>query len=54
MFGTKHSKITDLKYGNIKLLENTKYNQVKLVFAVFASAFFTKLALNYNKQARYN
>ena len=32
-------KIFKLKYGNIKLLGNTKYNQVKLVLAVFASAF---------------
>ena len=55
MFGTKHSKtnrlqktikyqtneqkIFELKYGNTKLLGNTKHNQVKLVLAVFVSAY---------------
>ena len=33
------SKIFELKNGNTKLLRNTKYNHVKLVLAVFASAF---------------
>ena len=32
-------KILELKYGNTKLLGNTKYNQVKLVFAVFVAPF---------------
>ena len=32
-------KIFKLKYGNTKLLGNTKYNQVKLVLAVFLSAY---------------
>ena len=53
MFGTKHSiakdhwisnkwteyKIFEFKYGNTKLLGKTKYNQVKLVLAVFAPAY---------------
>ena len=53
MFGTKYSKtnrlqktikyqtneqIFELKYGNTKLLGDTKRNQVKLVLAVFVSA----------------
>ena len=46
-------KIFKLKYGNTKLLGNTKYNQVKLALGVFASAFLYQLALNYIKQARY-
>ena len=32
-------KIFKLKYGNTKLLGNTKHNQVKLVLAVFVSAY---------------
>ena len=32
-------KILELKYGNTKLLENTKHNQVKLVLAVFLPAY---------------
>ena len=63
MFGTKHSKILnkwteyqilELKYGNTKLLGSTKYNLVKLVFAVLPLLVWTKLALNYTKQAWYN
>ena len=33
------NKIFELKYGNTKLLGNTKHNQVKLVLAVFVSAY---------------
>ena len=47
-------KILELKYGNTKLLGNTKHNQVKLVLAVFVSAICTNIALNYIKQSRYN
>ena len=36
------------------MLRDTKYNQVKLVFAVFPSAFMYQLTLNYIKQAEYN
>ena len=32
-------KIFELKFGNTKLLGNTKYNQVKLVLAVFSCLF---------------
>ena len=32
-------KIFELKYGNTKLLGNTKHNQVNLVLAVFLSAY---------------
>ena len=32
-------KIFKLKYANTRLLGNTKYNQVKSVLAVFASAY---------------
>ena len=32
-------KIFELKYGNTKLLGNTNHNQVKLVLAVFRSAY---------------
>ena len=32
-------KIFELKYGNTKLLGNTKHNQVKLVLAVFFCLF---------------
>ena len=44
-------KVLELKTGNAKLLGITKYNQVKLVLVVFAFCFYTKLALNYIKQA---
>ena len=60
MFGTKHSKtnrlqktikyqtneqIFELKYGNTKLLGDTKSNQVKLVLAVFVSACFYQYSI---------
>ena len=61
MFGTKHSKIDckrssntkqmnkvkilELKYGNTKLLGNKNYNQVKLVFTVFVSAFLYQVSI---------
>ena len=32
-------KIFELKYGNTKLLENAKHNQVKLVLSVFFCLF---------------
>ena len=32
-------KIFEFKYGNTKLLWNTKHNQVKLEFAVLVSAY---------------
>ena len=38
-------KILELKYGNIKLLGKTKYNQVKLVFAVFVSAILYQVSI---------
>ena len=38
-------KIIELKYGNRKLLGNTKYNQVKLVFAVFVSPFLYQVSI---------
>ena len=38
-------KILELKYGNTKLLGNKKYNQVKLLFAVFASAFVCQVSI---------
>ena len=55
MFGTKHKgykipnkwteyKVFELKYGYTELLGNTKYNQLQLRVAVFASAFCTRLA----------
>ena len=47
-------KIFELKYGNTKLLGNTKHNQVKLVVAVFFLLLCSNIALNYIKQARYN
>ena len=43
---------TRIEIWKTKLLEYAIYNQVKLLFEVFA--FCTKLALNYIKQARYN
>ena len=59
MFGTKHSiakdhwisnkwteyKIFEFKYENTKLLGKTKYNQVKLVLAVFASAYLFQVSI---------
>ena len=47
-------KIFELKYGNTKLLGNTKQNQVKLVLAVLFLLICTNIALNYIKQTRYN
>ena len=38
------NKILELKYGNTKLLGNTKYNQVKLIVAVFASAYLYQIS----------
>ena len=38
-------EILELKYGNTKLLGNTKYNQVKLVFAVFVSPFLYQVSI---------
>ena len=38
-------EILELKYGNAKLLGNTKYNQVKLVFAVFVSPFLYQVSI---------
>ena len=38
-------KIFELKYGNIKLLGNTKHNQVKLVLAVFLSAYLNQYSV---------
>ena len=38
-------KIFELKYGNTKLLGNTKHNQVKLVLAVFLSAYFYQYSI---------
>ena len=38
-------KILELKYGNTKLSGNTKYNQVKLVFAVFVSPFLYQVTI---------
>ena len=37
--------IFELKYGNTKLLENKKHNQVKLVLAVFVSAYFDQYSI---------
>ena len=56
MFGTKHLKINkcqtnqqSTKYSNInketKLLGNTKYNQVKLLLVVFASAYLYQVSI---------
>ena len=41
----RECKILELKYGNIKLLGKTKYNQVKLVFAVFVSAILYQVSI---------
>ena len=38
-------KIFELKYGNTKLLGNTKHNRVKLVLAVFVSAFLYQYSI---------
>ena len=38
-------KIFELKYGNTKLLGNTKHNQVKLVLAVFVCAYLYKYSI---------
>ena len=38
-------KIFELKYGNTKLLGNTKQNQLKLVPAVFLSAFLYQYSI---------
>ena len=38
-------KIFELNYGNTKLLGNTKHNQVKLVFAVFFSAYLCQYSI---------
>ena len=35
----------ELKYGNTKLLGNTKHNQVKLVPAVFLSAYLYQYSI---------
>ena len=43
-------KIFELKFGNNKLLNVWKYNQVRLVLADFASVIYIKLLLNYIKQ----
>ena len=40
-------KIFELKYGNAKLLGNTKHNQVKLVLAVFLSAYLYQYSIKY-------
>ena len=47
-------KIFELKYGNKKLLGKTKYNQEKLVLAVFVCTYSTNVTLSYFKQTRYN
>ena len=38
-------KIFELKYGNAKLLGNTKHNQLKLVLAVFLSAYLYQYSI---------
>ena len=38
-------KIFELKYGNTKLLGNTKHNQVKLILAVFVSAYLYQYSI---------
>ena len=35
----------ELKYGNTKLLRNTKYNQVELVLAIFVSAILYQVSI---------
>ena len=39
------TKFVELKYENTKLLENTKHNQVKLVLAVFVSAYLYQYSI---------
>ena len=41
-------KIFKLKYGNTKLLGNTKHNQVKLILAVFVSAYLYQYSIKLN------
>ena len=41
----KHYKMFELKYRNTKLLGNTKHNQVKLVLAVFLSAYLYQYSI---------
>ena len=41
-------KIFKLKYGNTKLLGNTKHNQVKLVLAVFLPAYLYQYSIKLN------
>ena len=38
-------QILKLKYGNTKLLGNTKHNQVKLVLAVFVCAYLYQYSI---------
>ena len=38
-------KILELKYENIKLLGNTKYNKVKWALAVFLSVFVFQVSI---------
>ena len=38
-------KIFELKYGITKLLGNTKHNQVKLVLAIFLSAYLYQYSI---------
>ena len=47
-------KIFKLKYGNTKLLGNTKNNQVKLVLAVFFLRICANIESNYIKKTWYN
>ena len=48
------TKYFELKYGNTKLLGNTKHNLVKLVLAVFFLLICANIPLNCIKQTRYN
>ena len=41
---TEH-KIRELKYGNAKLLGNTRYNKVKFAFTVFAFLYQVSIKL---------
>ena len=50
-YKTNKYKIFELKYGKRKLSNVWKYNQLRLVLAVFVS-ICDKLVLNYIKQAR--
>ena len=38
-------KIFELKYGKTKLLGDAKYDEIKLVLAVFASAFLNQFSI---------